>query len=362
MNCQKSFSRLMRGIFSNVHENHYCLGCFHSFRCQSTLEKHTSLCKEHTFCKTKFPMGNDRIKKHKHESKSIRINDIIYVDLECILTKYDTCFNSFNKSHTANVSQHIPLGYSICLFRHHNKSSETKYYRGRDCIEKLCDELKQISNNTINAKEKEHIPLSKDQLNAHANAKTCYICNRHFNNKEKSSYYKNVKKVIHHNHYTGLYEGAAHALCCLKYTRQRDIPVVIHNGSNCDFHLIIKELANEFREDIHCIPCDKEKYKSFSIPIKYVENDYPFMLKFMDSNNFMMGSLESHVDNLSNLHSCNCSNSSNQDIKIEYDKYYIYTTCRTWANSTKQKIKSLITKFPNTYHFCDIVLKSSYYC
>ena len=256
----------------------------------------------------------------------------------------------------------ISLQGTICLVRHYNKSSETKYYCGRDCIEKLCDELKQISNNTINAKEKEHIPLSKDQLNAHANAKTCYICNRHFNNKEKSSYYKNFKKVIHHNHYTGLYEGAAHALCCLKYTRQRDIPVVIHNGSNYDFHLIMKELANEFREDIHCIPCDKEKYKSFSIPIKYVENDYLFMLKFIDSNNFMIGSLESHVDNLSNLHSCNCFNSSNQDIKIEYDKYYIYTTCRTWANSTKQKIKSLITKFPNTYHFCDIVLKSSYYC
>ena len=114
--------------------------------------------------------------------------------------------------------------------------------------------------------------------------------------------------------------------------------------------------------------CDKEKYKPFSIPIQYVENDYPFMLKFIDSNNFMMRSLESHVDHLSDLHSCNCSNSSNQDIKIEYDKYYIYTTCRTCANSTKQKIKSLITKFPNTYQFCDnsvkkfiLLLKKSVY-
>ena len=103
MNCQKSFSRLMRGISSNSHQNHYCLGCFHSFICQSTLEKHANLCKEHTFCKTKFPMGNNRILKHKHGSKSIRLNDIIYVDLECILTKYNTCSNSFNKSHTTNV-------------------------------------------------------------------------------------------------------------------------------------------------------------------------------------------------------------------------------------------------------------------
>ena len=127
----------------------------------------------------------------------------------------------------------------------------------------------------------------------------------------------------------------------------------MHNRSSYDFHLIIKELANELRKDIHCIPCDKEKHKTFSIPIKYVDNDYPFMLRLINSNNFMISSLESHVNNLSNLHSCNSSNSSNQDIKIEYDKYYIYTTCRTCANCTKQKIKSLIAKFPNTYQLCD---------
>ena len=45
------------------------------------------------------------------------------------------------------------------------------------------------------------------------------------------------------------------------------MPVVIHNGSNYDFHLIIKELAEELREEIHCIHEDKEKYKSFSMPL-----------------------------------------------------------------------------------------------
>ena len=232
-------------------------------------------------------------------------------------------------------------------------SSETKYYHGRGCIKKLCDELKQISNNIINTKEKKHISLTSDQQNAHAIAKTCYIYNEHFNNNKNSAYYKNFKKFIHHNHYTGLYEDAVHALCCLKYTKQRDIPVVIQNGSNHGFQLFIKELANKFREDIHCIPCDKEKYKTFSILIKFVDNDYPFMLKFINSNKFMMGSLESHVNNLSNLYICNCSNSSIQDIKREYDKYYIYITCRTCANSTKQEIKALIGKFPNTYQLCD---------
>ena len=45
----KSFSKLMRGISSNSHKNYYWFGCFHSFRCKSTLEKHTQLCKDHEF-------------------------------------------------------------------------------------------------------------------------------------------------------------------------------------------------------------------------------------------------------------------------------------------------------------------------
>ena len=263
----------MRGISSNTHVNYYCLGCFHSYKFKSTLEKHTNLCKDHTFCKIKFPTGANVIKKHKHGSNSIGINDYIYVDLKCLLVKCDTCNNNFIKSNTTNIADHIPLGYSITVVRHHNNSSKTTYYHGKDCIAKLCDELKRIINNLINTKKTPHIPLTIDQVEIHANTKTCFICNRYFNYNKSRKYYKNFKKVIHHNYYTGLYAGAAHALCCLNCTKQRDIPVVIHNGSNYDYHLIIKELANEFREDIKCILCDKEKYKTFSIPIKYIDNE-----------------------------------------------------------------------------------------
>ena len=94
----KSFSRLMASITSNSHENHYCFGCFHSFRCNSTLEKHTTeLCKDNDFCKIKLPEVGENIKKHDFGSKSLRMNYIIYVDLECLLVKYDTCSNNPNK-------------------------------------------------------------------------------------------------------------------------------------------------------------------------------------------------------------------------------------------------------------------------
>ena len=46
----KSFSRLMEGISSNSHGDIYCYGCFHSFRTDAALKKHTELCKNNKFC------------------------------------------------------------------------------------------------------------------------------------------------------------------------------------------------------------------------------------------------------------------------------------------------------------------------
>ena len=37
-----------------------------------------------------------------------------------------------------------------------------------------------------------------------------------------------------------------------------EIPVVFHNGSNYDYHFIIKELANEFEEQFECLGENKE--------------------------------------------------------------------------------------------------------
>ena len=45
----------------------------------------------------------------------------------------------------------------------------------------------------------------------------------------------------------------AQGICNLRYEAQREIPIVFHNGSGYDFHIIIKELANKFRKDVKCL-------------------------------------------------------------------------------------------------------------
>ena len=47
-----------------------------------------------------------------------------------------------------------------------------------------------------------------------------------------------------------------------------EIPVVFHRGSTYDYHFIIKKLGNEFEGEFACIEENKEKYKTFSVPIK----------------------------------------------------------------------------------------------
>ena len=47
-----------------------------------------------------------------------------------------------------------------------------------------------------------------------------------------------------------------------------EIPVVFHRGSTYDYHFIIKELGNEFEGEFEGIRENKEKYRTFSVPIK----------------------------------------------------------------------------------------------
>ena len=44
------------------------------------------------------------------------------------------------------------------------------------------------------------------------------------------------------------------------------IPVVFHNGSNYDYHFMIKELANEFHRQFERLGKNTEKYKKNYVP------------------------------------------------------------------------------------------------
>ena len=106
------------------------------------------------------------------------------------------------------------------------------------------------------------------------------------------------------------YRGAVHSICNLKYSVPKKIPVVFHNGSNYDYHFIIKELAEEFKKQFTCLRENTEKYLTLTVPIekevtridKNVEKitkNISHVLQFLDSSRFMASSLSNLVNNLS---------------------------------------------------------------
>ena len=77
--------------------------------------------------------------------------------------------------------------------------------------------------------------LTTEQQESYENSKICHICNEKFQNKYLTD--KKYRTVRNHCH---------HSICNLKCSVPIKIHVFFHNGSSCDYHFIIKELAEEF--------------------------------------------------------------------------------------------------------------------
>ena len=91
----------------------------------------------------------------------------------------------------------------------------------------------------------------------HQDATACYICGKMFS--KRFAYDKNYRNVRDYCHFPGKYRGATDSIWNLRINVPNEIPVVFHNGTNCDYHFIIKELANEFKSQFDVLGKIREK-------------------------------------------------------------------------------------------------------
>ena len=153
----------------------------------------------------------------------------------------------------------------------------------------------------------------------------------------------------------------------------------MHNGSNYDYHFIIKELAEQFKKQFTCLGENTEKYITFRVPIekdvtRIDKNGEEIKIKkliFIDSTILMASLLSSLVNNLSEgIHRIkgkfgHCDKKS-ETFRIKY-KYcncfheYTYfkddlTKCRClYCNKTYQHKfdENLKERFFVTHKFCN---------
>ena len=155
--------------------------------------------------------------------------------------------------------------FTSCSFD--KKENKLNYYRGKDCIEKLCKKLKERVMKIINYEEKVMIPLTNEENKSYKEQEKCHICEEKFSMDKDDENYTNRKKVEVHCSYTEKFRGAAHSKCNLNYKELKDIPIIIHNASY-DTHFIINQLAEEFKGELYCTGENMEKYITFLVPIK----------------------------------------------------------------------------------------------
>ena len=222
-------------------------------------------------------------------------------------------------------------------------------------MEMFCKDLRKHATKIINYEKKDMIPLTKKEEKTHNKQKVCYICQKEFNTDDKKHY-----KVKDHCHYTGKYRGAAHNICNLRYRIPKEIPIVFHNGSTCNYHFIIKELVKEFDGNFKCLGENTEKYITFSVLLqKEIKNknkiiEVRYKIKFIDSYRFIT-SLSKPVDNLSEgLYNNRCIDCKscldymkNKDEKLTFRCFSCKKSYEKYFN------KELIERFANIYEFCN---------
>ena len=272
------------------------------------------------------------------------------------------CWNNPEKTYTERKAKHILSGYSLFTCCSFDKTKDKlDCYRGEDCMERFCKDLREHTMRIINLEEKEMIPVTDKEKKPYEEQKACHICKKEFSTYKND---KNVFKLYHkerdHCHYTGRFRGAAHSICNLKYKTSKEIPVVFHNGSTYHYHFIIKQLAKKFEGQFECLGYSIEKYITFSVPIKKEFNNgntITYNIKFIDSFRFMTNKLSDLVDDLSEIYKKECKwceekrkiKSTCGFIGLKNNK--LCYKCEKCNKIWLKPINGLIKKFPNMYQF-----------
>ena len=108
-------------------------------------------------------------------------------------------------------------------------------------MKKFCSPLRAHATYMISFEKKKLLSLTKEGLKLHQDSTLCYICRK---NTQKLSKDKRFHKVRDHCHFMGKFRRTAHSICNLRFNVPNEIHAVFQNGSNYEYHFIMKQLAN----------------------------------------------------------------------------------------------------------------------
>ena len=111
-----------------------------------------------------MPSEHTKILEFNQYQNSDEAPFIIYADLECLTEKINERKINPENSSTAEVNEHIPSSVSMSTISS-SRSIENKHdvYRGKDCMKKFCEFLRQQAIKIITCKNKKMKLLTKEK-------------------------------------------------------------------------------------------------------------------------------------------------------------------------------------------------------
>jgi hypothetical protein len=167
----------------------------------------------------------------------MRVPFVVYADFESFIKPIDTCQPNPDSSYTKQYQKHIPS--SFC---YHIKCFDDEIYSQEPVTftaESEDDDVAQIFFDTLENNIKEiynkfkfpkRMIFTADDKKKFEDATVCHICEKELGD----------DRVRDHCHLTGKFRGAAHNECNLNYKIPKFFPVVFHNLSGYDSHLLSK--------------------------------------------------------------------------------------------------------------------------
>ena len=153
----RSLSALLRDVTGNIHGDFYCSNCFRAYTKENEPESHKKVCENHDYCCVE--MSNE---------DAMKASFIIYANLESLLEKMNSCYDSPEKSSTTKINKHTPSGYSLFTYCSFDETkNKIGYYRGEDCMKKFCLDLREHVAKIVNYEKKEMILLTKQEEKNH---------------------------------------------------------------------------------------------------------------------------------------------------------------------------------------------------
>jgi len=263
---------------------YFCENCMSAHQTPDNLKAHEEICGKNEPCRIRMPEpgSKDQFIVFKSWQYLLPVEFVIYADFEAVKLKQEDgrIFDVVSGFSYHIVSKHKGI-WPAQLFK-------IRHHIGEDSMDEFFKQLfadgEKIKDLVFNT-HKDLVMTKKDQ-DAYDNAKICHICRKDLNGD---------KKVRDHDHFTGKFRGAAHMLCNSKYTSKLrglgfNIPVVFHNGRGYDFYHILQGVKTRFNtiKKLEVVALNMEKFRSITIDT----------FRFIDSIQFVNGSLEKQVENL----------------------------------------------------------------